>query len=111
MRKSIAILVALTLTAALAIPAMAATRTVKVGDFFFVRNGSTPTVSVRRGTTVKWLWVGQIRHNVTVLSGPVKFHSRTITKGSFSRQLTRAGTYRIICTIHPNMKMTLRVTR
>ena len=111
MRKSIAILVALAVAAALAGTAMAATRTIKVGDFFFVRNGSTPTVTVHRGTTVKWVWVGQIRHNVTVLRGPVKFHSRTITKGSYSRTLTRVGTYRIVCTIHPNMKLTLRVTR
>jgi plastocyanin len=30
-------------------------------------------------------------------------------KGTFSRTLTKTGTYSIVCTIHPGMKMTLKV--
>jgi len=109
-RKILALLAAFAVVAAIAVPAMAATKTIKVGDFFFVRNSSrTPTVTVHRGTTVKWRFVGRIAHNVTVTRGPVKFHSRTMTRGTFSKRLTRAGTYHLICTIHPNMKLTLRV--
>lgn len=98
--------------AALAVPAFAVTRTVKVGDNYFVRKGSPSTVTVKRGTTVKWIWGGKSAHNVTVLRGPVKFHSATQTKGTFSRKLTRKGVYSIVCTIHQALgqKMTLKVT-
>jgi plastocyanin len=111
MRKSLAALAALVLavTAVLAVPAFGATRSIKVADFFFVRSGAKPTVTVRRGTTVKWLFRGRIDHNVTVTRGPVKFHSRTKSSGDFTHRMTRRGTYRIVCTIHPGMAMTLRV--
>jgi plastocyanin len=98
--------------AAAAVPAFAATRTVTVGDNYFVRKGSPPTVTVKRGTTVKWVWRGSAPHNVTVKRGPVKFHSKTMNRGTFSRRLTRKGTYAIVCTIHEfssKQKMTLRV--
>ena len=91
---------------ALAIPALAATRTVQVKDNVFVAR----TVTVRKGTTVRWVWKGKAPHNVTVTKGPVKFRSSTKTKGSFSKRLTHKGLYTILCTIHaPGMKMTIRV--
>ena len=92
---------------AVAVPTFgASTRTVSVKDNVF----APTSVTVRRGTTVKWLWRGKNPHNVKVLRGPVKFTSPVKTKGSYSRRLTRTGTYRIVCTIHaPAMKMTLRV--
>jgi plastocyanin len=109
-RKSLALIAALAVSAAVAVPALAATKKISVGDFFFVRNSSsTPSVTVHRGTVVKWVWRGQIAHNVTVTRGPAKFHSRTITHGSYSHRMKRRGTYRIICTIHPNMKLVLHV--
>jgi plastocyanin len=91
----------------LAVPAVwAATKTVQVKDNKFV----AASITVRKGTTVKWVWKGAAPHNVTVTKGPVKFKSTTKTKGSFSRKLTRKGTYTILCTIHaPDMKMTVRV--
>ena len=94
-----------------AVPALAATSTVKVGDNWFVRSSGVPTVTVKRGDTVRWRWVGDAPHNVTVRSGPTKFKSRTQTSGSFSKRLTRKGTYRIICTIHgaSDQSMVLRV--
>jgi plastocyanin len=58
---------------------------------------------------VKWVWKGKIAHNVTVTRGPVKFKSGTKAKGTYSKRLTRAGIYTIVCTIHPGMKMTLKV--
>jgi plastocyanin len=104
-------LAAAVLALALAATAPAATRRIAVGDYYFVRSGSsTPTVTVRRGTTVTWVWRGHVRHNVFVRSGPVRFRSRTVARGTFSRRMTKAGTYRIVCTIHPGMAMTLRVS-
>src|SRR5436853_1320524 len=99
MRKAI-LLVTAVAVAAVAVPALAATTTVKVGDNYFVRNSGVPTVTVKRGTTVKWVWRGVAPHNVTVTKGPRKFQSKTITKGSFSATPHTPGTYVIICTIH-----------
>jgi plastocyanin len=91
---------------ALAIPAFAATKTVAVKDNKFVAN----KITVKRGTTVKWVWRGQAPHNVKVTKGPAKFGSKTQVKGSFARKLTKKGTYSIVCTIHaPGMKMTITV--
>jgi plastocyanin len=111
MRK---LLVAMLLTAAaavLATQALAAT-SVKVGDDFFVRKGSVPTVTVDKGTTVTWRWRGKDMHNVAVTKGPVKFRSSYKSSGSYSKTVRRTGTYTIVCSIHqPEMTMKLRVTR
>jgi plastocyanin len=95
-----------------AAPAAAATKNVKIGDDYYVRPGSPPTVTVAKGTTVKWNWRGSRRHNVVVQKGPVRFQSALKRSGSYSRKMRRAGTYRIVCSIHqPDMAMTLKVRR
>jgi plastocyanin len=109
MRKLLALTAATAATASLAVPALAATKTVKVGDDYFVRSGSRPTVSVKKNSTVKWVWAGKSAHNVFVTKGPQKFHSRTIAKGSYSHRMTKKGSYTIVCTIHSGMEMTLKV--
>ena len=104
--------IAFILTLVLAAPAAAATRNVKVGDDYFVRSGSPPTVTVVKGTTVKWNWAGSRQHNVVVVSGPVRFQSALKRSGSYKRKLRRTGTYRINCSIHaPDMAMTLKVRK
>ena len=103
---------ALILALALAAPAAAATRNVKVGDDYYVRAGSPPTVSVKKGTTVKWNWTGRRQHNVVVRRGPVSFQSKLQRSGSYSRRMRRVGTYKIVCSIpQPDMAMTLKVRR
>jgi plastocyanin len=106
MRKLIAALSATALLGALAIPAFGATKTIQIGDNFF----KPKTATVKKGTTVKWVWKGDKPHNVVVTSGPVKFHSKVKTSGSYVKKLSKAGTYRILCTIHADeMKLTLKV--
>ena len=95
---------AVALIAATAVPTGAAT-SVRVDDDVF-KPGS---LTVRSGTTVTWRFVGDDPHNVTVKKGPVKFKSGTKSSGKFSKKLRRGGTYRIVCTIHPGMDMTLKV--
>jgi plastocyanin len=91
---------------ALAVPAFAATKTVQVKDDVFVAK----SITVKKGTTVKWVWKGKAPHNVKVTKGPAKFASTTQVKGSFSKKLTKKGTYTLLCTIHaPGMKMTIKV--
>ena len=104
MKRVVVLAVALAIAAMVAIPALAATRTVAVGDSSF-----TPSkLTVRSGTKVVWKWKSSLPHNVTVTSGPKKFHSKTQSSGSFSATPHTKGTYHIICTIH-HFKMTLVV--
>jgi plastocyanin len=95
-----------------ATPAAAKPREVRIGDDFFVRKGSEPTVKVVKGKVVKWVWTGTRQHNVVVQDGPVIFQSDLMRSGSFKRKMKRPGTYKIICSIHaPDMAMTLRVRK
>jgi plastocyanin len=112
MRKLLAATLVAAASAVLAVPALAGTRSVKVGDDYFVRKGSAPTVTVEKGTTVTWRFAGREMHNVAVTKGPVKFRSSYKKSGTYSKRVTRTGTYTIVCSIHqPDMAMKLRVTR
>ena len=112
MRKLLIAAVIAVLGGALAAQALAATRSVKVGDDYFVRKGSPTTITVHKGTTVTWRFRGNDLHNIAVAKGPAKFHSSYKDHGSYSHRLTRTGTYTIICTIHqPEMRMKVRVVR
>ncbi len=93
--------------------AKSTTRTVKVGDDYFVGDGKARTVTVKRNTRVRWKWAGNSAHDVTVRKGPVKFRSPVKSSGTYSRKMTRIGTYRIYCSIHgaAAQSMTLKVVR
>ena len=112
MRKPATALLATALAAAVAVPTANAgsTRTVRLGDDWFVRDGGSTRVTVDRGTRVRWRWTGRDLHNVVVRRGPTRFQSPLKRSGSYSKTLRRRGTYRIVCSIHqPDMRMTLRV--
>ena len=88
-------------------------KTIDVGDNFF----APKAVTVARDATVTWRWPGFEEagdvHDVKLKSGPKgakKFHSEQAASDySFKRKLTVKGTYRIICTLHEEMKMTITV--
>src|SRR5215210_3900525 len=112
MSKLLAAVLVTALSAVFATQALAATRSVKVADDYFVRKGSVPTVTVKKGTKVTWRFAGKEMHNVSVTKGPAKFRSSFKTSGTYSKTVRSTGTYTIVCTIHqPDMKMKLRVTR
>ena len=101
MKKLLGLVAALALLAAVAVPALAATRTVKVDDNVF----SPKSLSVRKGDSVRFRWVGRAPHNVARSSGP-SFSTIGIRRsGTVTRRLRRRGTYRLVCTIHPGMSM------
>jgi plastocyanin len=103
--KRLVSLVAAAAIVACAVPAFAATRTIRVVDNKF----SPAATTVKRGTTVRFVWAGNAPHNVVVVKGPVRFRSSTKTKGTYRRKLTRRGTYAIVCTIHSGMTLRLKV--
>jgi plastocyanin len=112
MRKllPVVLLAALAGTLFVAVPAVSKRRSVEVDDNYFVREGSPPTVRVRRGDTVVFRWEGRNQHNVRATRGPVRFRSPIKRSGTYRKRMTRRGTYRIVCDLHPpNMRMTLRV--
>ena len=99
-----------------AAPAMGAARkTVTVGDNYLAPGKLT----VKRGTTITWRWPGYDQagdvHDVGLVSGPKgvkRFRSQAAsTDYRFSRKLTVPGTYKLGCSLHHNMKMTVTVKR
>ncbi len=109
MRKLLVLALLTVLSGALAATALAATRTVKVGDNWFVRSSGTPKVTIKRGDTVRWSFVGDAPHNVSVTRGPVRFSSRTMSSGIFRKRITRRGKYTIVCTIHGARDQSMRL--
>jgi plastocyanin len=89
----------------------AATRSIKIGDNYFVRPSGVPTVTVTRNTRVTWRWTGESTHDVRVSRGPIKFHSKLQETGTYSRVMTRRGTYKLYCEFHgaDDQSMTLVV--
>jgi plastocyanin len=88
-------------------PTTAPTKTIKLGDNFF----SPSKVTVTAGTVVTFKWTGSNTHNVTVLKGPEKFTAPNQSDGTYDRTFTKAGTYKIVCTFHPGMDLTLKVKK
>lgn len=116
---AVAVAVAGITAVAVAVPAsagaqkahLAGSTTIKVGDNYFVRPGGRPTVSVKSGTTLNFRWVGRAPHDVVVTKGPASFRSGAAkVRGSYSKKVTKKGTYTIICTVHgAAMGLTLKV--
>ena len=104
MKKLIA-LAATVVVAIAAVPAFAATKTVRVDDNVF----RPDSLTVNRGDTVRFRWVGDALHNVRKTSGPSFRNISNRTSGTVSRRLTRRGTLRLVCSIHPGMDMRIRV--
>jgi plastocyanin len=96
------------LVASSSVPAVASSgsQSAKVSDSYF----KPGKITINKGTKVQWKWVGYRDHNVTVRSGPVRFHSKSQAQGTYSHSFTRKGTYNLVCTLHPKqMKETVVV--
>jgi plastocyanin len=111
MKKLLAATAVVGVAAATAIPAFAGTKTVKIGDNYFVRHGSTPTVTISKGSSLKFVWSGHAPHNVVKKKGPgAAFHSPVKTHGgTYTHKFTRGGSYRLVCTIHTGMALNVKV--
>ena len=109
-RKPFPLAAAVATAAALAIPATTHTRDQPYRQGRQLRVLARIDVSPGQQEPVTWRFQDSATHNVTVRRGPAKFHSKDIRRGSYSRTLTRRGTYKLVCSIHPNMRETIRVS-
>jgi plastocyanin len=86
-------------------------RTVKVRDDYF----SPASLKVPRKTTIVWKWFSYNgnTHDVKLKKGPKgvkRFQSDPATSDfTFKKKLTVKGTYKVVCTFHENMRMTITV--
>jgi len=109
MKRLIALLVAVVaVAAAIAVPAFAATKTVKVGP---ERQFGPKSLSIRSGDTVRFQWTGKLPHNIIITKGPKKGTiSGVRTKGVVLKKFNTRGTYTLLCQIHAGMTLKLRVS-
>jgi plastocyanin len=90
-----------------AAPAAGATVAVSMKNIQF----APKSVTAKVGQTVKWTNDDSVDHNVTATSGET-FKSSTFGQGAtYSHKLTKAGTIKYVCTIHPGMEGTIIVTK
>jgi plastocyanin len=88
-------------------------KTVKLFDNYYL----PLKLKVNKGSTVTWKWPDYAIdvHDVKLKSGPEgvrKFHSEPASSGyRYKRRLRKPGTYKIVCTLHEEMTMTIRVRR
>lgn len=105
MRRISVLVMGVVAIAGFATQAFAATKTVSVDDDFF----SPKTLAVKKNDTVKFKFVGESLHNVTA-NGKEPFSTITDRdSGTVSRKARKKGSFRLVCTIHDGMKMTLKV--
>lgn len=82
--------------------------TVVLGDNFF----SPASKKVKRKTLVRFKWTGKNKHNVVKKKGPGGTFASELTDKpgiNYKKRFKKKGRYRLICTIHEKMKMTLKV--
>ena len=113
MRRFIAIVAALSAAGVLMVASGAsgrATKTVDVGDNFF----APKDLKIKEGDKLSFNWVGAEEHDVARAKGPGKFFESGPITGSgvqYSHKFKDAGKYKIICTLHQEMKMNLEVKK
>ncbi|MDX1510446.1 MAG: plastocyanin/azurin family copper-binding protein [Nitriliruptorales bacterium] len=92
-------LASLTVLAAIALPAWAATHQVQLGDNFF----RPETITIEPGDTVEWSYRGTVQHNVVAADGSWRsgdFNQTGLITDTYSRTFTDPGTHRYVCTYH-----------
>jgi plastocyanin len=83
-------------------------KTVTVGSNFY----APAKLTVKAGDKVRFGWEGGlVPHDVNVKQGPAKFHSPIQAAGTYTRKLKKPGTYSLQCSVHAEMRMTIRVKK
>jgi hypothetical protein len=82
-------------------------RSTRVADYTF----GAQRVSIRRGSTFTWRFLGRLDHDVTLATGPAGFASPSMSRGTYSYRFKRPGTYRLFCSLHPALMTQVVVVR
>jgi plastocyanin len=111
MRKVLVPLLSLALLGAIAATALAATKSVKVGDNYFVKSSGVPTVSIRKGDRLKFNFAGSRMHNavgvgISLGSSCKKFRDHGSCTSSV---LKKKGTFTIYCAVHGKSDQSMKV--
>lgn len=70
-----------------------------------------PDILVKAGQTVTWTWDdGDVAHDVRSADDNEPYGSKVQTSGTFTHTFSRTGTFHYFCSIHLNMKGTVRVS-
>lgn len=72
------------------------------------RKFAPSSVTIDRGTKVKWVNAGNLTHTTTADGG--QWDERLDPGEKFVRKFRRTGTFTFHCSIHPEMTGTVRVT-
>lgn len=91
---------------------------VTVNDFYF----APTSVTIGKGRAVKWVWssTNTYPHDVHLKKGPANLKNKgsystkttAVTGAHFQKTFETPGTYKYICTIHPDeMRMTITVKK
>lgn len=110
MRRLVTTIAVITAAATVAVPAFAATRTVKATES---DRWSPSSLRVKKGDTVRFTWNTEAPHNVRKTSGrgSVKGGNPIRRVGKATFKVPAKGTYRFICDVHPGtMKIAVRAT-
>ena len=74
-------------------------------------NFSPATIKIKKGTTVTWTNQDSVAHNVHETDGKSGPMSDSLKKGdTYTFTYSETGTFKYICSIHPDMKGTVIVT-
>jgi hypothetical protein len=66
-------------------------------------------LDVPAGTTFRWRFDDELKHDITVADAPFGFSSQPLSAGrSFRKTLSRPGAYKLFCSLHP-VAMTQRI--
>ena len=106
--------VAALLGAAPAVAGAPKPKSVEVADNYYLPDKLT----VKKGGAVVWKWPDDIAidvHDVKLKSAPKgvrKWQSEPASSGyRYKRRFKKPGTYKVICTLHEEMTMTIKVKR
>jgi plastocyanin len=105
---AVSVVLVLSLVALSGIAGARASTKINVGDDFFSPDKKT----IADGTKVKFNWIGDDEHDVVKKKGPGGDFGSGPLEGSgvlFKHKFKKTGTYKIICTLHEDMKLKLTV--
>ena len=82
-----------------------AARVVRLKDSYF----SPSRVTLARGGSVRFVWAGELVHNLLGSGVPRRLEDPVRRRRPFTRTFRRSGRFLFTCSIHPGMEMTVRV--